>query len=253
MNRFSYEEYRKIVDIVRKNSNIVDYRDILNNNLDKFCIFRHDVEFSIQRALDLAKLESELDLQSSYFFQLTNNCYNVVSAENLKKIREINNLGHKIGVHTFISKERDYKKIVDIISRDIETLQRYVEIDIDRFSYHRPNLYKEVLEMNIKIDGIINAYSDEFFTYRNGSTNNNRLWPPDVKYISDSQHKWNYGNPLDIEVEKWDKLQLLLHEYSWTRNGFDSHNNFISLIEERNKELLYSIDNECKHFPKELL
>ena len=248
MNRFSYNEYKKIVDVVRNNSNIVDYKDVLNNNLDKFCIFRHDVEFSIQRALDLAKIEFELDLQSSYFFQLTNNCYNVVSAENLKKIREIHNLGHKIGVHTFINKERDYKNIIDIISRDILTLQKYVEVDIDRFSFHRPNLYKEVLEMNIKIDGVINAYSDEFFTYLNGS---NKI--PDVKYISDSQHKWNYGNPFDIEVEKWDKLQLLLHEYSWTENGFDSYNNFVSLIEERNKELLYSMNNECKHFPKELL
>ena len=248
MNRFSYNEYKKIVDVVRNNSNIVDYKDVLNNNLDKFCIFRHDVEFSIQRALDLAKIESELDLQSSYFFQLTNNCYNVVSAENLKKIREIHNLGHKIGVHTFINKERDYKNIIDIISRDILTLQKYVEVDIDRFSFHRPNLYKEVLEMNIKIDGVINAYSDEFFTYLNGSNKT-----PDVKYISDSQHKWNYGNPFDIEFEKWDKLQLLLHEYSWTENGFDSYNNFVSLIEERNKELLYSMNNECKHFPKELL
>ena len=248
MNRFSYNEYKNIVEVVRNNSNIVDYKDVLNDNLDKFCIFRHDVEFSIQRALDLAKIESELDLQSSYFFQLTNNCYNVVSAENLKKIREIHNLGHKIGVHTFINKERDYKNIIDIISRDILTLQKYVEVDIDRFSFHRPNLYKEVLEMNIKIDGVINAYSDEFFTYLNGSNKT-----PDVKYISDSQHKWNYGNPLDIEFEKWDKLQLLLHEYSWTENGFDSYNNFVSLIEERNKELLYSMNNECKHFPKELL
>ena len=102
--------------------------------------------------------------------------------------------------------------------------------------------------MNIKIDGVINAYSDEFFTYLNGSNKT-----PDVKYISDSQHKWNYGNPFDIEFEKWDKLQLLLHEYSWTENGFDSYNNFVSLIEERNKELLYSMNNECKHFPKELL
>ena len=196
----------------------------------------------------MAKIESELNLQSSYFFQLTNNCYNVVSAENLKKIREIHNLGHKIGVHTFINKERDYKNIIDIISRDILTLQKYVEVDIDRFSFHRPNLYKEVLEMNIKIDGVINAYSDEFFTYLNGSNKT-----PDVKYISDSQHKWNYGNPFDIEFEKWDKLQLLLHEYSWTEEGFNSHNNFISLIEERNKELVYSMNNECKHFPKGLL
>ena len=248
MNRFSYREYRKIVDIIRNHSQIVDYRYVLDNNPQKFCIFRHDVEFSVERAYRLAKFEYELDLQSSYFFQITNNNYNILSDINLNKLKKIKDLGHNIGVHVFVGEETNYRKIVDIVSKDIETLSMHTEVIIDRFSFHRPNLNKEVLRLNIEIDGIINAYGREFFTYFNG-----KEVVPEIKYISDSQHRWNYGNPLDIENKKWDKLQLLLHEYSWTENGFDNIKNFNSLIVERNNELLNSMNNECKHFPKELL
>ena len=74
-NNFSYKEYENIVDVVKNNSNIVDFKDVIDYKLDKFCIFRHDVEFSIQRALDLARIESNLGLQSSYFFQLTKHLF----------------------------------------------------------------------------------------------------------------------------------------------------------------------------------
>ena len=248
MNRFSYDEYRQIINTVRNYSRIVDYRYVLNNNPQKFCILRHDVEFSVDRAYKLAKLEYNLDLQSSYFFQITNNNYNILSELNLNKIRKIKDLGHNIGVHTFVGQENSYEKIVDIVSRDIETLSNHTEVNIDRFSFHRPNLNKEVLKLNIEIDGIVNAYSKDFFTYFNG-----KEIVPEVKYISDSQHRWNYGNPMDIENKKWDKLQLLLHEYSWTEEGFDNVENFNSLIRERNSELLNSMNSECKHFPKALL
>lgn len=39
---------------------------------------RHNVEFSMERAYKLALLENENNLVSTYFFQLTNNSYNVL-------------------------------------------------------------------------------------------------------------------------------------------------------------------------------
>ena len=75
----------------------------------------------------------------------------------------------------------------------------------------------------------------------------------DVLYLSDSNHNWKFGYPLDFDFSKVDNLQLLTHPYSWTENGGDNYGNFLSLIRERNTELLYSMDTETNTFPKELL
>ena len=42
------------------------------------------------------------------------------------------------------------------------------------------------------------------------------------------------------------------YEYA-TENGGDNYGNYLSLIRERNKELVYSMDTETNTFPKELL
>ena len=72
-------------------------------------------------------------------------------------------------------------------------------------------------------------------------------------YLADSNHQWKYGYPLDFDFSKINKLQLLTHPYSWTENGGDNYGNYLSLIRERNKELVYSMDTETNTFPKELL
>jgi len=48
-------------------------------------------------------------------------------------------------------------------------------------------------------------------------------------------------------------MQLLTHPYSWTEDGYDNISNYTKLIQERNQELLKSMNSETKTFPKELL
>ena len=53
---FSYKEYVQIIDWVKSNYSILRYSDI-NKDTKEFCVIRHDVEYSIKRAYELAKLE----------------------------------------------------------------------------------------------------------------------------------------------------------------------------------------------------
>ena len=74
-----------------------------------------------------------------------------------------------------------------------------------------------------------------------------------VLYLADSNHQWKYGHPFDCDFSKIKKLQLLTHPFSWTEEGGDNYGNFLSLIRERNNELVNSMDTETNTFPKELL
>lgn len=243
MNKFSHEEYKHILNSIKNNYEILDYRDITDET-ESFAIIRHDVEFSPSRALKIAKIDNDLEIKSSFFFQIRNNSYNSLSSETINVINEINDLGHYIGAHINTSNLSSRDSLESFVINDIETLSNYTELHVDRFSFHRPQSYQ--LRDYVNIDGFINAYDKKFFHYYE----NEKPKKLRVRYLADSTHKWKYGYPTETNHKK---LQVVLHPYSWTENGFGNYENFKSVIDEKNKELVDSFNSECKNFPKELL
>lgn len=241
MNRFSYDEYRKIIREVKKTNRAKSFSEAYGK--DDFIIMRHDVEFSMERAYHLALLEHEEDFQSVYFVQLTNNAYNILSQKNIDLLHLMSEMGHKIGLHFHLHGLTDIEAIREQIIIELEVLERMLKIPICGFSIHRPTA--DILEKNIHIDGYWNAYQDDFFEFVRDMS----VASPTIKYLSDARHQWNYNlYPDGKTFEKYKKIQILTHPYSWTEIGYDNLNNFNSLIKERNRELISTIDEECKHF-----
>ena len=96
---FSYAEYRNIITLVKHNLPIMDFSEV-SDDADSFCVLRHDIEFSIDRALEMARIEhDDLGVHSTYTVQLRNNTYNALSQKNIEAIQEIEEMGHYIGLH----------------------------------------------------------------------------------------------------------------------------------------------------------
>ena len=247
--KFSYAEYRNIITLIKHNLPIMDFSEV-NDEVDSFCVLRHDIEFSIDRALEMARIEHEdLGVHSTYTVQLRNNTYNALSQKNIDAIQEIESMGHYIGLHQNPPIMED-DELIDYISKDIETLEHYYGFEVDRFAFHRCGSNPGILEKYVYVPGKINCYSEDFFHYFSGDK------PEELKvhYLADSNHDWKYGHPFNIDY--WDlpqKMQLLTHPYSWTEDGHDNISNYTKLIRERNQELLESMNSETNTFPKELL
>jgi len=241
---FSYNEYKNIIRLVNSHLPILDFSDITETT-DKFCVLRHDIEFSVDRAYELAKIEKGLGVVSTYTVQVRNNTYNALSEKNIDLIRKIKDLGHHIGLHQnppFMSP----KELEKYVSNDINTLEKYYGFSIDRFAFHRPK--REYLKSYFELPNKINCYDRKFFHFFDKKPEELR-----VLYLADSNHEWKYGYPLEFDFKKVHKLQLLTHPFSWTENGGDNYRNFLSLTRERNNELVNSMDTETNTFPKELL
>lgn len=246
INSFSYQEYMNIINNIKKTGKLKDYSEVDDSTLE-FIVLRHDVEFSVERAYNMALYEAnKCGLTTSYFFQLRNNSYNTLSKQSLDLIREIYKMGHKIGLHVHLGELNRLDDIEEYISKDIDILQFYSKVPIDRYSFHRPT--NEVLFLNLRIDNLINTYSDIFFHHMERIDDKNKL---KIKYYADSMHKWKYGYPNEDELEINDRIQLLFHPYSWTKEGYNNYDNFKSLINEKTKSLILTIESECKHFISE--
>ena len=96
---FSYNNYRKI--LLKYKSSIVDYTDAIK--LNSFTLVRHDVEFDVQRAFEMAKIDCELSIKSSFLFQVRSSAYNIFSVKNLKIIEQIKEMGLHVGLHAYVT------------------------------------------------------------------------------------------------------------------------------------------------------
>lgn len=245
---FSYQQYRQILRKISADAPIVFPAEVLKNKLQTYRIVRHDVEFSIQRALDLAFVEGLEGVRSTYMIQVSNNCYNVFSKENINRIQEIILNGHDIGLHAHLGNwDKNQDDIACYIKKQAHLLELAINYPVTTFSIHRPK--KEHLKIPVPVSGLINLYGEEFFTYEKKFKKKNR-YAVDVTYISDSNHEWKYGSPFNTDFSHIDKLQLNCHPFSWTQKGNDNERNFYHLTNEKNLELLDSINNEIKTYPE---
>ncbi|MDR1239120.1 MAG: hypothetical protein LBK27_03320 [Treponema sp.] len=179
----------------------------------------------MERAYNLAVFEHGKKFYSTYLFQLTNNSYNILSKKNRDLILEIINMGHSVGLHFHLNGITDINNIKNQIKKEIEIMGMMLGEKIESFSIHRP--ITDVLRNAIKLEGIINAYDDLFFSF----TEDILVNPPKIKYLSDARHHWNYGlEPNETTMKKYDKIQILVHPYSWTKNGYNNADNFKTLL-----------------------
>src|SRR5438105_3391311 len=60
---------------------------------------RHDVDLSLEGALDMARIEHDLDVHATYFLMTESVFYNLQSKAGERTIRQLRNWGHAIGLH----------------------------------------------------------------------------------------------------------------------------------------------------------
>lgn len=151
--KFTYLDYINMIDKLKENNYIFsDYQNCYDNQ--KVVILRHDIDFTIDKALDMAKLEHNNGVSSSYFVLLCTDFYNVFSKISRKMLLEIKSLGHNIGLH-FDETKYEINSNKDLFKQkvisEVNDLQSALDIEINLVSMHRPS--KWLLDENIILGG----------------------------------------------------------------------------------------------------
>lgn len=97
----SFRVYREIIKDIQKTGRACGYEEAQTR--DQFIIMRHDIEFSIDRAFRLSKVESEMDFSST----------NPFSRKNIQLLREMAHDGHTIGLHYHLNGQKDSVEVRD--------------------------------------------------------------------------------------------------------------------------------------------
>jgi hypothetical protein len=106
---FSFSEYKAILQAFKGKWKM--FHDVTDK---PFVLMRHDVEFSVDRAYLLGKIEAENSVKSTFNFQVCCETYNMASKKNREKVRELRNIGHGIGLH-FYANHLDNEDLTELL------------------------------------------------------------------------------------------------------------------------------------------
>ena len=217
---FTYRDYSALIGLLRENgyafSSYVNYP-----GKGKCVILRHDIDYSLEQAVKLARIEKDLGVRSTYFVLLSSDFYNPASSSSYRYLHEILDLGHDIGLHfdeTAYSYERFGMEY--FIRKEARILSDLIDVNINSFSLHRPNHFS--LETEIRIPGLINSYGEEFFH--------------GFKYLSDSRRRWREPVEEIIEKGEFEKLHILTHAFWYHEEDLTISETILDFIRSASRE-----------------
>jgi len=91
---------------------------------DKCIILRHDVDRAIARAMDMAQLEHEYNIASTYYFRHTEDVFHP------EIMRKIADMGHEIGFHYEVMDKAkgNAEKAIEIFRQELEDMRAVAEV-----------------------------------------------------------------------------------------------------------------------------
>ena len=181
------------------------YLELIKEGLEKDVgfFFRHDVDISLKKAVEMAEFESKNNIKSTYYILLSSPYYNALEAENLQRIRTLREVGMGIGLHYDNSiKLQDANQCCSEIIIQLGILQHHIgELEEKSVTFHKPLRGVDINAETVNLLNLSNIYSPNF--------------DQRFKYISDSGHNWR-ENPYDI-IDTNDMVHINTHP-EWYNN-----------------------------------
>tara|TARA_Y100000589_G_C27187883_1_gene643412 strand:- start:1 stop:816 length:816 start_codon:yes stop_codon:yes gene_type:complete len=190
----TFSEYEKLLKKIKK----FNYEFIcasqfkyFSNTRKLFILNKHDIEKSTKNALKVARIESKLQLKSTYFVQ----DYLIIKESDISNILKIRDLGHEIGYH-YDSLDR-FKGNYELAIHDfIQNVNKFLSIGIKIKSIcpHGNAAIKRCgwlsnKDLNLRIKEV---YGNQIFDLVLDIKNSEKH----LKYVSDAGYKFNYINKI---------------------------------------------------------
>lgn len=225
---FTESKYKKVLLEAKNHYRFIKFREALKTEHPAI-LWRHDIDFSIHRALALAKIERDLEISSTYFIHLHNSFYNALENIIMRMIREIISLGHSIGLHFDPTTFSDVGNWTEKIAWEKAILENYFDVEIEAVSWHNPEFCGWLSVNEHQICGMVNAYSSQIrekFTY-----------------FSDSNGYWRFEPvPSVIKSQKYERIQVLIHPCWWTEELIPPRKRILRCAEGRSQNNIRDYD-----------
>lgn len=238
---FTHKHYIELLKKAKISYEFSAYNDKIISSNKNIILWRHDVDFSMHEALNLARIENELGVQSTFFILFHSEFYNIFEAEIAEKIKLIIDLGHHIGLHfdPVFYKISTKEELEDKLRFEKNILQDMFLVDINVFSFHNPTT-EILLFDDWSYSGMINTYAKEI--------------KEEISYCSDSNGYWRFSRMYDVIAnERPLKLQALTHPEWWTEKVMSPKEKIWRCIDKRAEKNKNFYKNSLKFYDRSVI
>lgn len=224
---FTHAHYLELLGVLNSQYNCTFYSNDISIK-PSTVFWRHDVDYSLEEALNLAFFEAEKNINSTYFVLLHGEFYSPLEKKSADIIRQILALGHQLGLHfdTHFYGIRKEAELEDKLLFERNILESIFECRVNAFSFHNTTDFTMGCK-NWKYGGMINTYASFF--------------QENTDYCSDSNGYWRFERLIDfLRNDHQRPLQVLTHPEWWTKDVMSPKQKIDMIIDSRaskNKEL----------------
>jgi hypothetical protein len=198
---FTVEHYAKLLVLAKAQYTFIPFGEIAFDR--RFILWRHDCDFSLNRARHLAHIEQEHNVGSTYFLNPHCEFYNLLERDQAAIVQSILACGHDIGLHfdAAFYQTTSEDALDELVAKEAGWLKDWFGVEPTAFSFHNPDAFLLTCEKD-SYGGLINCYSRKF--------------KDRIPYSSDSNGYWRYRRLHDV-LEKAAEpcLQVLTHPGWW--------------------------------------
>lgn len=222
LKEFQMSAYRDLLELLGRNYEIIRARDV-NHTKIPFIVLRHDIDGFLDAAFEMAELEYDMGVKSTYYVLFSCPLYNPLAERSIKMLRKMVKMGHEIGLHYDLSAYFLYKKGYEyMMKKEVRLLEGLINDVVVTISCHnistlssRPSLSKEMLDIS------------DLSMFEN--------------YVSDSNRMWNENSLNALIGGKYGRNMLLIHPMLWgecrTNDRYYYLSKFIDSVKEKWIEL----------------
>lgn len=225
---FTTAQYPELLRLAKSNYKFIGYREIAAE--ERFVLWRHDCDYSLNRSLRLAQIESQASVKATYFLNPHSEYYNPIEKGQAEIVAKIIAHGHDIGLH-FDSAYYDIQsedELDELVAREAGWLKNWFGFEPAAFSFHNPNDFLLSCERDT-YGGLINSYSRTFKT--------------NIPYCSDSNGYWRFKRLRDVlESAEAPRLQVLTHPEWWQEKPLHPRERIFRCVYGRAKETMSLYD-----------
>lgn len=234
---FTYTHYRDLLLQAKLKYKFILFNQAIDTEVPSI-LWRHDIDFSLSEALQLAKIENSLGIKSTYFLLLHSDFYNPLEHNSTAIAKEIINLGHEVGIHFDFDYYSNYsfEGFESNLRNECLLLENALQTKIKSFSFHNPNELA-LSYTDLFYSGLINTYSINI--------------KEKFHYCSDSNGYWRFERLWDVISSNSIFIQVLTHPVWWTENVMSPKQKIWRCIDQRgtiNKEMYEKAINTYGRF-----
>jgi hypothetical protein len=104
---------------------------------ERYLVLRHDIDFAPEYSLEMAQLEYEAGVASTFFVLVDGQFYNPLQKEVIEQLRRIRSLGHEIGLHFAVNSAVETDLGREVALR-LDVLSGLAGVTVRSFSQHDP-------------------------------------------------------------------------------------------------------------------